>query len=77
MRYGDLKGSQNGDRPPYWIRCTPVETIHEEYLAVFFVVQNFMRIDALILMTCMQVLVFCKFGLKMPIHALFAVFGRF
>ena len=41
-------GFQNGVRPPSWISCTRIWTTHEEYLADFKVVQNFVGLDAVV-----------------------------
>jgi len=42
--------------------------IHEEYLVVFVVVQNVVEIDSASFYD-LQVLIFCEFGLRKPIHA--------
>jgi len=56
-----------------WLPCavfdllyTRVWTTREEYLVVFIVVQNLAEIDAKF--SIIGKFLFCKFGLKMPIH---------
>ena len=41
-------GFQNCVRPPSWISSTRIWATHEEYLAVFWVVQNFVGLDAVV-----------------------------
>jgi len=43
---------QYGGRRPSWICCTRVSTTHGEHLAVFVVVQNLMKIDAIVSIIC-------------------------
>ena len=57
----------HGGRPPSWICCPPVWTTHEENLVVIAIVQNLVRIGAV-------VSIICKFNifrvkLEMFIHA--------
>jgi len=61
---------QDGGRRPPWICCVSDWTTHKRPLAVFITVQNLVGIDAVVFYN-MQVLVFCDFGLKTPIHAPF------
>ena len=69
LRYGDLIFYNGG-------RLLSIRTTHKKYLVIFIVPQNLVGIDAIVLIT--HVLIFCKFGLKTPIHAPFVtVFGRF
>jgi len=43
---------QNGGHPPCWIYCRCIGTTHENYLMVFIIVQNLIRIDAVVLVMC-------------------------
>jgi len=45
-KYGDLTVFQNGGRPPSWICWARIGTTHENYLVVFIIVQNLVRIAA-------------------------------
>jgi len=60
---------QSSGLPPSWICCTHVWTTHEEYLMVFIVVQNLVKVDAVV--SVMQVFIFYEFGLKVHIHTPF------
>ena len=62
QRYGDLTFFQNGGRPPSWICWAPIWTSHDDHLMVSIVVQNLVKINAVVSITC-------SFGLKTPIHA--------
>jgi len=74
-RYGRFLIFQDGGRPPSWICFTCICTTHEMHLLVFVTVQNLVGIGALVLIIPggMPVLMFCLFGLKMPIYAPFWV----
>ena len=51
QRYSDLTVFfQNGGRPPSWIRWAPPGTTQDEFLMVYIVVQNLVKIDALVSM---------------------------
>ena len=67
LRYGGLSifSKWQWHRPPSWICCRRFETTHEDYLVVFIFVKNLVEIDSF---DIMQVLIFCDFGLKTPIH---------
>ena len=71
-RYGRFSIFQDGGRPPSWICFTCIWTTLEEHLLVFVTVQNLVGIGAVVSIIC-QFLMFCEFGLKMPIHAPFWV----
>ena len=43
---------QDGGRPPSWICNACVGTTHEGHLVVFITVQNFVGIDAVVLIIC-------------------------
>jgi len=43
---------QDGGRLPSWIRYAWVRTTHEGHLVVFIAVQNFVGIDAVVLIIC-------------------------
>jgi len=60
-------GFRNDGQSPSLICCGCIGTTYEEYLMVFIVLQRLVGIDVVISM--MQVLIFCEFGLKMPTHA--------
>jgi len=57
-----FNGFQNGGRPPSWICWAPIATSHDDHLMVSIVVQNLVKINAVVSITC-------SFGLKTPIHA--------
>jgi len=46
---------------------------NDNYLVVFIILQNLLGIDSAVPII-MQVLIFCDFGLKMPIYAPWAQF---
>ena len=75
LRYGDFSIFQDGGRPPSWICCVSDWTTHEGRFGVLYhcAKLGWNRCGSF---DDMQVLVFCDFGLKTPIHALFwGVFG--
>jgi len=51
QRYGDLTVFQNGGRPLSWICWAPIETTHDDHLMVSIVVQNLVKIDAVVSIT--------------------------
>jgi len=57
---------QNDGGPPSWICRAHIGTTQEDYLVVFIVVLSLVGIAAF---NNIKVLIFCAFGLKMPIHA--------
>ena len=67
-RYGDFSIFQDGGRSPYWICCRHIGITHEKYLVVSITVLNlvFNRCSSL---DKVDVLMFCVFGLKAPIHS--------
>jgi len=71
----DFRFFQDGGRPTSCICFTCIWTTHEEHLLVFVTVQKFgwNRCSGF---DNMPVLMFCEFGLKMPIYAPYwLVFG--
>jgi len=65
---------QNDGRPPSWISFAPVWTTHKENVMVFIHCGKF-GWDRCSSFDNTQVLIFCKLGLKMPIHATNGRFG--
>jgi len=74
-KYGDFPIFQDGGRPPAWICCVSDWTTHEGRFGGLYhcVKVGWNRCGSF---DDMQVLVFCDFGWKTPIHAPFwGVFG--